>query len=98
MNNIAVYVPNAFTPDQNEFNTLFFPVFSTGFEPKGYSFTIFNRWGEEIFYSKDPKGAWDGAMSDGTNCPDGIYNYLIKYKETAKGEERTVLGFVHLLR
>ena len=98
MNNIAVYVPNAFTPDQNEFNTLFFPVFSTGFEPKGYSFTIFNRWGEEIFYSKDPKAAWDGAMSDGTNCPDGIYNYLIKYRETAKGEERTVLGFVHLLR
>ncbi|MFM6947300.1 MAG: gliding motility-associated C-terminal domain-containing protein [Flavobacteriales bacterium] len=98
MNNIAVYIPNAFTPDANEFNTVFYPVFSTGFEPKGYSFTIFNRWGEEIFYSKDYKAYWDGAMSDGTNCPDGIYNYILKYRETPKGEERTILGFVHLLR
>ena len=98
MNNIAVYVPNCFTPDENEFNTVFFPVFSTGFEPKGYSFTIFNRWGEEIFFSQDPKAYWDGAMSNGTDCPDGIYNYLIKYRETPKGEERTIKGFVHLLR
>ena len=98
MNNIAVYIPNCFTPDENEFNTVFFPVFSTGFEPKGYSFTIFNRWGEELFFSQDPKAYWDGAMSDGTDCPDGTYNYLVKYRETPKGEERTIKGFVHLLR
>jgi hypothetical protein len=83
MNNIAVYIPNSFTPDANEFNTVFFPVFSTGFIPKGYQFTIFNRWGEEIFFSNDHTAFWDGAMADGTDCPDGIYNYL---------------GFVHLLR
>ncbi|MEY4991509.1 MAG: hypothetical protein RI948_375 [Bacteroidota bacterium] len=98
MNNIAVYIPNTFTPDANEFNTVFFPVFSTGFTPKGYQFSIFNRWGEEIFFSQDPKAYWDGSMADGTDCPDGIYNYLIEYQEINKGELKRILGFVHLLR
>ncbi|MEN9968389.1 MAG: hypothetical protein RIR94_563, partial [Bacteroidota bacterium] len=98
LNNIAVYIPNSFTPDANEFNTVFFPVFSTGFIPKGYQFTIFNRWGEEIFFSNDHTAYWDGAMADGTDCPDGIYNYLIEYQETDKGEVQRILGFVHLLR
>ena len=98
MNNIAVYIPNSFTPDANEFNTVFFPVFSTGFIPKGYSLTIFNRWGEEIFFSKDHTASWDGAMADGTDCPDGVYNYLLEYQEINKGEVQRILGFVHLLR
>ena len=98
MNNIAVYIPNSFTPDANEFNTVFFPVFSTGFIPKGYSLTIFNRWGEEIFFSKDHTASWDGAMADGTDCQDGVYNYLLEYQEINKGEVQRILGFVHLLR
>ncbi len=98
MNNIAVYIPNAFTPDEHEFNTVFFPVFSTGFTPKAYQFTIFNRWGEEIFFSQDPTSFWDGSLPDGTDCPDGTYNYLLEYQEIDKGEVRRILGFVHLLR
>ena len=98
MNNIAVYIPNAFTPDQNEFNTVFFPVFSTGFIPKGYSFSIFNRWGEEIFYSSDYTAYWDGSFADGTKCPDGTYNYILEYRQTENGDPKTILGFVHLLR
>lgn len=98
MNNIAVYIPNSFTPDGQAFNNTFFPVFSTGFTPKNYSLTIFNRWGEEIFSSQDPKAYWDGAMADGTDCPDGVYNYLLEYQEINKGAVQQILGFVHLLR
>jgi gliding motility-associated-like protein len=98
MNNIAVYIPNSFTPDGQAFNNTFFPVFSTGFTPKNYSLTIFNRWGEEIFVSQDPLAYWDGAMADGTDCPDGVYNYILEYQEINKGEVQQILGFVHLLR
>ena len=98
MNNIAVYVPNAFTPDENQYNTVFYPVFSTGFSPINFEFSVFNRWGEEIFYSRNPAAYWDGAMADGTDCPDGTYNYLIRYQESAESEPITVLGFVHLMR
>ena len=59
---------------------------------------IFNRWGEEIFFSNDHTASWDGAMSDGTDCPDGVYNYLLEYQEINKGEVQRILGFVHLLR
>jgi len=98
MNNIAVYIPNAFTPDGQEFNNTFYPVFTTGFIPLNYSFTIFNRWGEEIFSSQDPNAFWDGAMSDGTHCPDGTYNYMVSFQEKSKEEPQTILGFVHLIR
>jgi gliding motility-associated-like protein len=98
MNNVAVYIPNAFTPDQNQYNTVFFPVFSTGFKPLDFEFTIFNRWGEEIYYSQNHLAYWDGAMADGTDCPDGTYNYLISYKETSEAEPIKILGFVHLIR
>jgi gliding motility-associated-like protein len=98
MNNIAVYIPNTFTPDGQAFNNTFFPVFSTGFTPKNYSLTIFNRWGEEIFASQDPLAYWDGAMADGTDCPDGVYNYLLEYQEINKGEVKQILGFVRLIK
>ncbi|MDP4595985.1 MAG: gliding motility-associated C-terminal domain-containing protein [Crocinitomicaceae bacterium] len=98
MNNIAVYIPNTFTPDGQAFNNTFFPVFSTGFTPKNYSLTIFNRWGEEIFVSQDPLAYWDGAMADGTDCPDGVYNYLLEYQEINKGEVKQILGFVRLIK
>jgi gliding motility-associated-like protein len=98
MNNIAVYIPNTFTPDGQAFNNTFFPVFSTGFTPKNYSITIFNRWGEEIFVSQDPLAYWDGAMADGTDCPDGVYNYLLEYQEINKGEVKQILGFVRLIK
>ena len=98
MNNIAVYIPNTFTPDGQAFNNTFFPVFSTGFTPQNYSLTIFNRWGEEIFFSQDPKAYWDGAMANGTDCPDGTYHYVVNYQEISQADTKTILGFVRLIR
>ena len=40
---------------------------------------IFNRWGERIFYTKDPEQAWDGKYQF-TLAPSGIYVYRIRFK------------------
>ena len=37
-------------------------------------------------------------MADGTDCPEGVYNYMIEYQEIEKGEPKRILGFVHLIR
>lgn len=55
------YVPNAFTPDGDEFNQAFTPIFSTGVDPYNYNMKVFNRWGEVIFESNDLSVGWDGT-------------------------------------
>ena len=54
-----------------------------GFGPKGYNFvnynlTIYNRWGEVIFYSEDPEEQWDGYFND-KKMPIGVYPYIVEY-------------------
>ena len=95
--NVALYVPNTFTPDGEEFNTVFLPIFSTGFTPMNYRLSIFDRWGGTIFESANHMIGWDGRL-DFVMCPDGIYNYQIRYTKK-DGESPIVIdGHVTLLR
>ena len=95
--NVAMYVPNTFTPDGEEFNTVFLPVFSTGFTPMNYRLSIFDRWGGSIFESANHLIGWDGRLGF-VMCPDGIYNYQIRYTKK-DGESPIVIdGHVTLLR
>jgi gliding motility-associated-like protein len=95
--NVALFIPNTFTPDGEEHNTVFLPVFTTGFTPKNYSLSIYNRWGETIFESTNHTIGWDGRLEFLT-CPDGMYNYHISY--TRKDGESPIIidGHVNLLR
>ena len=94
--NIALYVPNSFTPDGEEFNTVFLPVFSTGFSPINYGLSIYDRWGGTIFESNNYLIGWDGRI-EFVMCPDGIYNYQIRYTKK-DGESPVVInGHVNLL-
>lgn len=70
-----VYVPNAFVPAG--VNNIFKPSITFN-DLKGYSMSIFNRWGEEIFVSNDYETGWDGKKN-GKECPAGGYAYLIKF-------------------
>lgn len=95
--NVALYVPNSFTPDGEEFNTVFLPVFSTGFTPINYGLSIYDRWGGTIFESNNYLVGWDGRI-EFVMCPDGIYNYQIRYTKK-DGESPVVIdGHVNLLR
>lgn len=95
--NVALFIPNTFTPDGEEHNTIFLPVFSTGFTPINYHLSIFNRWGETIFESTNHTIGWDGRLQY-LICPDGMYNYHIRY--TRKDGESPIIidGHVNLMR
>ena len=91
------YIPNSFTPDGDEFNNSFLPVFTVGFDPANYLCSIYNRWGELIFQSSNHKEGWDGTYN-GVYSVDGLYSYIIKYKNPDLDEYKLVTGHVNLFR
>lgn len=94
---LIFYIPNTFTPDGNEFNQVFLPVFTAGFDPFNYSLVIFNRWGEKVFESHDPTIGWDGTYG-GKMCQDGTYTWEIEVKIPNLDDRRMFVGYVNLLR
>ena len=96
---LIYYVPNAFTPDDDQFNPVFKPVFTTGFDPYDYTLLIFNRWGEVIFESHDAKVGWNGTYGEGGSLvPDGSYTWKIDFKTTKTDERKMIIGNVTLIR
>ncbi|TSJ47869.1 PKD domain-containing protein [Fluviicola chungangensis] len=91
------YVPNTFTPDGNEFNQVFRPVFAYGVDPADFNFLVFNRWGEVVFESNDPEVGWDGTYHDEL-VSDGIYIWRIEFGSIWNSEREVVHGHVNLLK
>ncbi len=89
-----LYVPNAFTPDGDNFNNVF-KVSAIGMID--FNIKIFNRWGQIIFESNDPQFEWDGTINASTKVPDGTYNYMITYSTPYEINTRK-MGHVNVLR
>jgi gliding motility-associated-like protein len=93
------YVPNTFTPDGDNFNQIFTPVFYSGYDPYNFEMLIFNRWGEIIFETKNAEKGWDGSYGlGGVKVQDGIYTWKITYKNPETDERKIAFGHVTLLR
>jgi gliding motility-associated-like protein len=82
---IVIYVPNAFTPNDDNLNDFLKP-FMIGIKQLNY-FKIFNRWGELVFETKSINPGWDGRykgipvqshtlvwMLEGIGADNKIYN------------------------
>ena len=92
------YVPNAFTPDDDEYNQMFQPVFTSGFDIYNFQMSIYNRWGELIFETFDHEQGWDGTYGNLGVVQSGVYSWVIRYKPKVNDEKLTVNGFVQVLR
>lgn len=97
---LLFYVPNTFTPDNDDYNQYFIPIFTSGFEPLTYHLTIFNRWGEVMFESYDYEIGWDGTYGVGSTkiVPDGTYTWQITFRETMSDKRHLYRGHVNILR
>lgn len=91
--NVGVFIPNAFNPQsQIEKNRLFKPEFLTS-EPTLYQLFVFNRWGQEVFTSKDPDYGWDGRVN-GQQAPAGVYTYTLVYEDSSGKKYRKTGGVI----
>lgn len=95
---LALNVPNAFTPDGNGLNEFFGPVL-LGASDQDYEFTIFDRWGEIVFDSVVPGEAWNGGMNNGGSpLPTGVYAWRLRLREAISAERKDIYGHVTLLK
>lgn len=97
--NYDLYVPNTFTPDADEHNQNWGPVFIQGFDKFNFRLLVFNRWGEVVWESRDADARWDGTYGfNHHKCPDGIYSWKIQYKQRNTDEKITKTGHVTIIR
>lgn len=91
----SFWVPTAFTPNGNGENDVFYV---RGFGIKDFELGIFNRWGEQIYYSKKMDQGWDGTRPiGGEELPAGAYVYYIKGTLT-NGDPVDAKGLINLIR
>ena len=97
---LIFYVPNTFTPDNDNFNEVFKPIFRNGYDPQTYTLYIFNRWGELLFQSHDTEVGWDGTygVDRDKTVRDGTYIWKIEFKESMSDRRHTYTGHVNILR
>ena len=43
-------------------------------------------------------GSWDGVMLDGNLAPQGVYPFLIEYKQTMASLTEVIVGHITLIR
>lgn len=96
---LIFYIPNTFTPDGDEYNNTFKPIFTSGFDLFDYKLLIFDRWGENVFESNDVSTGWDGFYGvKGKLCQDGTYTWKVEFKVLKNDERKTYVGHVNLIR
>ncbi len=75
-----IYIPNAFTPDENGLNDGFH-VHGEGIQEEGFEFRVFTRWGEQVFSTFDVNGTWYADHNgNGKPVEPGIYVYTVLLK------------------
>ena len=95
---LLFYVPNTFTPDGDEFNNTFIPVFSNINKVESIHLLIYNRWGEIVFESKNIDFGWDGTYKN-RKAQDGTYTWeLIFTDNSCIGKKEHLYGHVNLIR
>jgi len=89
------YIPNSFTPNEDGKNDFFRP-YGEGVHWETLAMTIYNRWGEQIFFTASIDNPWDGSYQ-GAQVESGDYVYTITIVD-ANYESHTYYGNVNLVR
>ena len=87
-------VPDAFSPNGDGVNDV---IYARGWGVKELlEFTIYNRWGQEVFSTNSLHEGWDGNYRGKAQGMD-TYAYIVKV-ERFSGDESTIEGFIELIR
>ncbi|GAL86085.1 hypothetical protein MYP_3314 [Sporocytophaga myxococcoides] len=62
-----LFIPNLITPNKDKSNEFFVLDYNDDIE-----FSVYNRWGSEVFYSENYHNNWNGD-----DLPDGVYFYKV---------------------
>jgi gliding motility-associated-like protein len=91
-----LYIPNSFTPNNDGLNDVFMVQASSVLS---FEIRIFDRWGDEVYYSTNIEDAWigDHRGNNETYCQNDVYSYVATIKGF-NGEAEEYKGTVTLVR
>ena len=81
---LLFYSPNVFSPNGDGINDNF-NVSVVGQED--FELFIFDRWGKQLFTTKDPNEGWNGTYPNGDDVPQDVYMYKVFMSNTGVGEK-----------
>ena len=92
------YMPNAFTPDGDGINDLFFPV-TAGFEDYTFDMSVFDRNGSLIFRTDNPDEKWNGSHNGGNHyVKAGVYTWRVEMIPRSSAGSEVWQGHVTVIR
>ncbi len=83
-----VIFPEGITPNGDGYNeALEFKIVDKIGCPTNYAqsdISIFNRWGDRVFYQEPYENGWNGTTNDGKKLPPGVYYYTLRVRRSGK--------------
>ena len=92
-NENTVFVPNTFTPNNDGRNDILYA--RSAFVTDIY-FTVYDRWGEQVFATNDINKGWDGIFN-GKPCNPDVFGYYVTFT-CNDGKKSFKKGNVTLIR
>lgn len=93
--NCDIWFPGGFTPNDDGLNDIARIRGSRIDQLSDFTISIYNRWGERVFFSNNIYDGWDGIYN-GKIADVGVYFYMIRY--TLKGKSSLLKGDLTLIR
>ncbi len=90
-------VPSAFSPNGDGRNDVFRPVLEPECPVKGYTMSVYNRWGQCVYSSNILSQGWDGTLR-GEPAALGTYVYLLELESGSRNKSIQKRGDVMLVR
>ena len=90
-----VFIPTAFTPNNDGLNDIFKPKFECF--AKDYKLSIYSRWGQVIYQAKEIDKGWNGKRGD-LGLPAAVYVWVVEYSNPNTKEKFVKKGTVALIR
>lgn len=89
----TLYIPSAFSPNSDGYNDVFY---AYGIGITQFEMNIFDRWGEQLYFSHDMDEGWDGLYKN-EQVTNDVYIYRVLI-ETVLGDTYVYTGHVTLVR
>lgn len=90
-----VYVPNAFSPNDDGTNDVF-QAYPTK-DAEILSLMIYDRWGSLVFQSSNMVKTWDGVVNGKALTPD-VFIYMVQYRDKRTNKVQILSGDLTLMR
>jgi gliding motility-associated-like protein len=82
----GIYFPSAFTPNNDGRNDDFGPLGSL-LSLTDYQLSIYNRWGERVFYSNNPFERWKGTVNR-LETDSNMFGWYAEFSVPGKSKEK----------